>query len=70
MSAEVQTEVPYTVREVCKLTGLSVQTVIRLFESERGVIVLHKESRGRRRYRSFRIPRPVFRRVVSKWTVH
>ena len=66
MSAE---EMLYTVSEVCKLTGLSIQTVIRLFERERGVLVLHKEKRGKRRYRSFRIPRPVFRRVVSKWTV-
>ena len=68
MSAEA--EVPYTVREVCELTGLSVQTVIRVFQGERGVIVLQKESRGKRRYHTYRIPRPVFRRVVSKWTVH
>jgi hypothetical protein len=68
MSAEV--EVPYTVSEVCKLTGLSVQTVIRVFQCERGVIVLQNETPGKRAYRSFRIPRPVFRRVVSKWTVH
>jgi len=29
-------ETPYTVREVAALTGLSVQTVIRLFAHERG----------------------------------
>ena len=65
----VQPEVPYTVAEVCKLMGVSVQTVIRLFENERGVIVLHKAARGKRGYRSFRIPRPVYHRVLRRLSV-
>jgi hypothetical protein len=66
----LEVETPYTVAEVVKLTGLSVQTVIRLFENERGVIVLQGRKPGKRAYRSFRIPRAVYRRVVSKWTVY
>ena len=63
-------ETPYTVKEVAKLTGFSVQTVIRIFESERDVIIFEeKRSRKRASYRSIRIPRHVYRRVIQKWTV-
>ena len=41
MTAEVET--PYTVSEVCKLMGLSRQTVIRIFSRERGVIVYERK---------------------------
>jgi hypothetical protein len=68
MNTEVDTT-PYTVAEVAGLTGLSRQTVIRLFERERGVLIVEEKKKGKRQYRSLRIPRPVFRRVVSKWTV-
>ena len=63
-------ETPYTVREVATLTGLSVQTVIRLFAHERGVIIFEeKRPRKRASYRTIRIPRHVYRRVIQKWTV-
>jgi hypothetical protein len=64
------TEPPYTVAEVATLTGLSVQTIIRLFEHERGVII-YEEKRPRKRasYRTIRIPRYVYRRVLQKLSV-
>lgn len=56
-----------TVAEVTKLTGYSARTVIRLFENERGVLVLERpETRTKRRYRSIRIPRAVYQRVLGK----
>jgi hypothetical protein len=63
-------ETPYTVGEVAKLTGFSVQTIIRLFAQERGVLIYEpKRTRKRASYRSIRIPRPVYRRVLQKLTV-
>ena len=64
-------ETPYTVREVVRLTGFSVQTVIRLFEQERGVLIYDENRpRGKRAtYRNFRIPRHVFRRVMQRITI-
>jgi predicted DNA-binding transcriptional regulator AlpA len=55
-----------TVAEVATLTGWSRQTVTRLFEHERGVLVLGRpESLHKRSYRSIRIPRAVYERVVN-----
>jgi hypothetical protein len=60
----------YTVAEVAALTGLSRQTVTRMFERERGVIVLVRpESMHKRSYRSIRIPRAVYERVIGRLTV-
>ena len=63
-------EIPYTVKEVAELTGFSPQTVTKMFEHEPGVIV-YEEKRPRKRasYRTIRIPRHVYRRVIQKWTV-
>jgi predicted DNA-binding transcriptional regulator AlpA len=33
----MQEKQPYTVREVAELTGLSVETIMRMFENEPGV---------------------------------
>lgn len=41
-------EPPYTVKEVADLTGFSVQTVIRIFEHEPGVII-YEQKRPRKR---------------------
>ena len=59
---------PYTVAEVAHMTGYSAQTVTRMFENEPGVFVLERNKRGgkRRSYRSIRIPRVVYERVVRK----
>jgi hypothetical protein len=59
----------YTVAEVSVLTGFSSQTVTRLFERESGVIILERPERmHKRRYRSIRIPRHVYQRVIRKIT--
>lgn len=63
-----------TVSEVAALTGLSKQTITRMFERERGVLILerprkesmHKSKRG---YRSLRIPRAVYERVIGRLAV-
>lgn len=64
------TKPAYTVAEVAELMAFSVPTVIKLFENEPGVIVLARpESRFKRRYRSLRIPRAVYQRVVRRITL-
>ena len=60
---------PYTIKEVTVLTGLSAQTVTRLFEDEPGVIAFEEKRPGKRSYRTLRIPRWVFQRVIKKLTV-
>ena len=63
-------EKPYTVREVCELTGWSVQTIIRIFTQERGTLIYEVDRpRQRASYRNIRIPRHVFRRVMQKMTL-
>jgi DNA-binding transcriptional regulator GbsR (MarR family) len=61
---------PYTVAEVAHMTGYSKQTVTRLFENEPGVHMLERKKKNgkRRSYRSIRIPRAVYERVVRKIT--
>jgi predicted transcriptional regulator len=60
----------YTVAEVAVLTGLSRQTVTEMFEHEQGVLILGRpETMHKRRYRSLRIPRAVYERVVKALTV-
>jgi hypothetical protein len=56
-----------TIQDVVAETRLSVRTVIRMFENERGVLVLERpETTHKRRYRSFRIPRDVYERVLKR----
>jgi len=62
MKAEKQA---LTVAEVASLTGYSRQTVTRIFEKEQGVLVLSRpEKMHKRGYRSIRIPRAVYERVL------
>jgi hypothetical protein len=67
----VTDEAPLTVAEVSELTGLSVDLITRLFEREPGVILYEsaQPKRGKRRYRSMRIPRRVYERVMRRHTV-
>jgi transcriptional regulator GlxA family with amidase domain len=59
-----------SVDDVAGLTGFSRRTVIRIFEAERGVIVLPRpETMHKRRYRSLRIPRAVYERVIGRLSV-
>ena len=48
---------------------LSVDTIRSLFEHEPDVMVLQKQRRGTRRYRTFRIPASVAARVFRRLTV-
>lgn len=60
----------YSVAEVAALMGVNRMTVTRLFENERGVIVLSRpEQKHKRRYRSLRIPRAVYMRVLERLSV-
>jgi hypothetical protein len=60
----------YTVDDVAVLTGFSRSTVTRMFEKERGVLILGRpESLHKRRYRSIRIPHAVYKRVVDRLSV-
>jgi len=59
-----------TVAEAAELTGFSPQTVTRMFEREPGVLVLSRpESMHKRGYRSIRIPRAVYERVIMRIAV-
>ena len=60
----------YTVAEVAAMTGFSRSTMTRIFEREWGIIMLNRpESMHKRRYRSIRIPRAAFARVIGGLTV-
>jgi len=61
-------ETPYTINDVAKLTGYSPQMVTRLFENESGVLIVERQAK-KRKYRSIRIPRAVYERVIRKLSV-
>ncbi len=70
----MQEKLVYTVAEVAALTGLSRQTVTRLFQKEPGVIVLQRPRvetmhKTKRVYSSVRIPRAVYERVLAQLRV-
>jgi hypothetical protein len=60
-----------TVAEVAALTGYSRQTVTRMFEREVGVLVVgrSRSAGNKRSYRSIRIPRAVYERVLRRITL-
>lgn len=63
----MRTDTPITLQEAAILTGLSRRTMARLFANEPGLIVLERPSKmNKRRYRSVRIPRAVFDRVLKQ----
>jgi hypothetical protein len=65
-----QTKDVYTVAEVAGLTGLSRATITRMFERERGVLIVERpEAMHKRRYRTIRIPSLVYERVIRRLTV-
>lgn len=58
-----------TVKEVSHLTGLSDHTIRSYFLKEPGVIILGTPRNvDKRRYRTIRIPRYVYERVLQKWS--
>ena len=62
---------PYSIGEVSKLMNLSPHVVVKLFEREPGVIIYEPKNPRRKRagYRTIRIPRHVYERVIRRWTV-
>lgn len=62
---------PYSIAEVAGLMHLSPRVVTQLFEHEPGVIVFEVPNPRRKRasYRTIRIPRHVYERVIRRFTV-
>ena len=61
---------PYSLAEVSALMNLSPRCVTKLFEAEAGVIIYEvKRPRKRASYRTIRIPRHVYARVIRRYTV-
>jgi hypothetical protein len=57
-----------TVAEVAERLKVNLETVRRLFLNEPGVIVICFPRRGKRVYRTLRIPENVFQRVLRRFT--
>ena len=69
MAAQVDTNETFlTVAEVAERLKLNEETVRRLFLNEPGVVVICFPRRGRRVYRTLRIPAKVFQRVPTRFT--
>lgn len=66
----LESEPHYTPKQLAKLWGVSVQTIIRRFENEPGVIILGSatETRFTRKYRTMRIPASVAAVVHQRFT--
>jgi hypothetical protein len=56
----------FTVAEVAELLKVNTETVRRLFLDEPGVILISFPRRGKRVYRTVRIPEDVLRRVITR----
>jgi hypothetical protein len=61
-------EVFLTVAEVAERLKLDTETVRRLFLNEPDVVVICFPRKGRRVYRTLRIPERVFQRVLTRFT--
>lgn len=57
-----------TVTEVADRLKVNQETVRRIFMDEPGVLVIYRPRKGRRQYRTLRIPERVFQRVVTRLT--
>jgi hypothetical protein len=69
MSAQIDTAgVLLTVRDVAERLRVNEETARRLFANEPGVVVICFPKRGRRVYRTLRIPEEVFSRVVTRFS--
>jgi hypothetical protein len=59
-----------TIREVADLMGFNRMTITRMFLKERGVLVVTRpKEKHKRAYRSIRIPRYVYNRVIERLAV-
>lgn len=69
MSVQIEiSEVYLTVADVAERLKVNEETVRRLFLNEPDVVVICFPRRGRRVYRTLRIPDRVFRRVMTRLT--
>jgi hypothetical protein len=69
MNAQIDVnEACFTVAEVAERLKVNDETVRRLFLHEPGVIVICFPRRGKRVYRTLRIPESVFQRVLTRFT--
>jgi hypothetical protein len=69
MSVETRTSEAYlTVADVAGRLKLNEETVRRVFLHEPGVIVICFPRKGRRVYRTMRIPETVLRRVIARFS--
>jgi len=66
MSRDLAAEQHFTPAQLAALWGLSPETIRDLFEKEPGVIVIARTEPGKRRYRTFRIPKSVAERVHTR----
>jgi hypothetical protein len=64
---ELLHETVLTVEEVTERLKVKEETVRRIFLDEPGVIVLCRPRKGRRAYRTLRIPESVYARVVTRF---
>lgn len=62
------TETIYTLAEVAERLKVNDDTVRRMFMKEPGVIVICFPRKGRRLYRTLRIPESVLERVIGRFT--
>jgi hypothetical protein len=62
------TDTVYTLAEVAERLKVNEDTVRRMFMSEPGVIVICFPRKGRRVYRTLRIPETVLERVINRFT--
>lgn len=62
------TEIIFTLAEVAERLKINDDTVRRMFINEPGVIVICFPRRGRRLYRTLRIPERVLERVIARFT--
>lgn len=63
-----EVEILLTVAEVADRLKVNEETVRKLFLNEPDVVVICFPRRGRRVYRTLRIPETVFTRVVTRFT--
>ena len=68
MSVQIDTaDVFLTVRDVADRLKVNEETVRRLFVDEPGVVVICFPKRGRRVYRTLRIPEAVLKKVLTRF---
>jgi hypothetical protein len=60
----------YSIEDLAELWGMSHDFVRRLFQYEPGVVVFSNPQRGKRVYRTLRIPRSVAARVHRRLSVN